>query len=80
MNEVSAELKIAGAIKDAFAVMPHGKECYFRIVRTMDEAAKEIDEFKSKTCGSPYDLALINLNKIQVEQELDLHLIQSMKY
>lgn len=38
--------------------------------QTLEKAATAIDEYKAATCGSPYALAIINLNEIKDPREL----------
>lgn len=45
-------------------------ETLFQSADSIEQAAAHIDEFKAKTCGSAYNVALINLNQMSSPEEL----------
>ena len=67
---LAKELRIVEQIKDLFFKLPYGKETLLQIAGSMDEAAKLIDQYKARSCGSAYNLALVNLNRYPSEGEL----------
>jgi hypothetical protein len=64
------ELQVVQGIADKFKTTPEGATTLVQICRTMDEAAITLDDFKAKTCGSAYSLAVINLNAFPSLAEL----------
>lgn len=67
---VPAELKVVEGIAKLFEAVP-GSTTYVQFASTLESAAVQIDDFKSKTCGSPYSLAVINLNMMTDVREID---------
>ncbi len=64
------DLRLVGLISEKFKTLPHGQDTLFQTSSSVDEAGAQIDAFKAKTCGSAYNLALINLNQFSTPEEL----------
>ncbi len=72
------ELKVISEIANRFKALPALAATLVQTCHTMQEATKTIDDFKSRSCGSPYTLAVINLNMFPGAKELDLLLQSNM--
>jgi len=64
------DIRLAKAIGEAFDKLPLAKDTLFQTAGSIDEAASTIDQFKSKTCGSAYSVAVLNLNQLNQPEEL----------
>ena len=65
------DLRLVEKVREAFIKQqPHGKDTWFECGYTMEQAAKQLDEFKANTCGSKVAVALINLNNFPSMIEL----------
>jgi hypothetical protein len=51
-------------------LQPFGEETFVVEAHSLEAAAEETDRFKAKTCGSAFNLALLNLNGIAATDEL----------
>jgi len=63
--------RVVNAIAEVYGKLPHVAPTVVHVAHTLEEAAKLIDEFKAQTCGSPYTLAVINLNMLTDVREID---------
>lgn len=66
---VPDELKVIGRLYKLINSIPQSGTLV-HLSQSLETAAETIDEFKARTCGSPYSLAIINLNEIKTRQEL----------
>jgi hypothetical protein len=64
------ELRIVETVEKHFKRQATAPDTLFQTCGTIDEAAAMIDDFKNKTCGSAYNVALINLNLFSSPEEL----------
>ena len=65
-------LKIVGEITGrSFARHEESRTTLVQFADSMEEAAKMIDEFKARACGSAYSLALINLTNFPSREEFE---------
>lgn len=69
-RSIPDELKLVGAIELEFKRQPLGSKCLVQHVASVDEAAERVQEFRARTCGSAYSIALINLNSFPSAEEL----------
>lgn len=69
-EEVPEELRVVDGIISAFAQREEAAKTLTLISRNIDDAARQLDEFKARTCGSPVTLAIINLNMFPSVKEL----------
>ena len=63
-----AELKVMDGIYEEFEVLPEAKTTLVQLAHSLEEAAPLIDDFKARSCGSPYSLAIINLNMFHTDE------------
>ncbi|MGD0093950.1 MAG: hypothetical protein ABSE73_28915 [Planctomycetota bacterium] len=68
---VAADLKVIDAIAAAFHKLPQVSPTLAQVAHNLEEAGNLIDDFKRLTCGSPYSLAIINLNMVSDPGEVD---------
>ncbi len=78
MSSVPEELRVVDVILDAFREMPHAEGTLIQKATSLEMAAIMIDNFKAKTCGSPYSSALFNLTGISSPDELSFLLGNSV--
>lgn len=71
MAAVPPELCVAAPLTEALNQLPEAATTLVDTADTLERAALLIDEFKAKTCGSPYSLAIINLNLMNDVRELE---------
>jgi len=64
------ELKIVDLVEAEFKRQPLAQDTLFQKAGSIDEAAVLIDDFKAKTCGSAYNVAIVNLNLLASPEEL----------
>ena len=62
------DLKIVDAIYEEFELLPERKATLVQLCHSLEHAAPAIDSFKARTCGSPYTLAIINLNMFHTDE------------
>src|SRR5689334_25074866 len=67
-DELPAELKVVDAIYEEFELVPERKTTLVQLAHSLEQAAPAIDSFKARTCGSPYTLAIINLNMFNTNE------------
>jgi hypothetical protein len=67
-RDLPPELKVMDGIYEEFEVLPEKQTTLVQIAHTLEEAAPLIDEFKARSCGSPYSLAIINLNMFHTNE------------
>jgi len=75
---VPDELKVIRGVAIAFARLPEMATTLVHVAHSLDEAAPMIEQFKTKSCNSPYSLAVINLNMLTDVNELRLLLQQDV--
>lgn len=68
------DLKVVAGIAEYFKTLEGADKTLLQISGTLEEAATTIDNFKAQTCGSTYDLAVINLNMFGSAKELSFFL------
>ncbi|MCW8133220.1 MAG: hypothetical protein KIS92_22940 [Planctomycetota bacterium] len=64
------EQRIVEQVEGHFKRLRLAQETLFQRASSLEEAAALIDDFKAKTCGSAYNVALINLNLMSSPEEL----------
>ncbi|HYG76652.1 MAG TPA: hypothetical protein VEK08_16735 [Planctomycetota bacterium] len=69
-DSVPEELKVLEGVAKLLRSIP-GTTTYVQFASTLESAAVQIDDFKSKTCGSPYTLSIINLNMMNDVREIN---------
>ena len=69
-SSVPDELKVVTSIATAFKELPAAATTLATSSDGLDDAAAKLDDFKNKTCGSAYSLAVINLNMMNDPREL----------
>jgi hypothetical protein len=67
-RDLPSELKVMDGIYEEFEVLPEKQTTLVQIAHTLEEAAPLIDDFKARSCGSPYSLAIINLNMFHTNE------------
>ena len=78
-KELPDDLRLIEKVREAFVKnQSHGKDTWFECGSTMEQAAKQLDEFKANTCGSAVNVALINLNGCPTRFELEFLLNPSV--
>ena len=73
MYEMAAlpdDQKVVSAIVESLRRMPLAPVTLVQVAFTLEEAARLVDDFKQKTCGSPYTLGVINLNMMTDVREI----------
>jgi len=70
IGALPAEQQILARISREFLKQPMSKDTLFQWANNLEDAAPLIDQFKAKTCGSAYNVALININQLASDQEL----------
>ncbi|MCX7804945.1 MAG: hypothetical protein N3A38_07110 [Planctomycetota bacterium] len=71
-EDLPEPLKIVrDAVGRRFRKYPEAATTLVQIAGTMDEAARLIDQFKARTCGSAYSLAVINLTNFPSQAEFE---------
>lgn len=71
LAQIPEEMRILGNVVVQFAQGPHGAHTLFQTADDLDAAAQVIDSFKARNCGSAYNLAVLNLNELKSDAELD---------
>lgn len=69
-GELPEPQRVVEGILDVFRAGPFKAETWITRAASLEEAAAEADRFKSRTCGSAFNLALINLNGLPGAEEL----------
>lgn len=67
-KDLPDELKVMDGIYEEFEVLPEKQTTLVQLAHNLEEAAPLIDEFKARSCGSPYSLAIINLNMFHTDE------------
>lgn len=62
--------QVMAGIATAFSQLPQGSTTLLQVAHNMEEAALLIDQFKAKTCGSAYSLAVLNINMMDCVEDL----------
>jgi hypothetical protein len=65
------DLKVVDAVCAEFKKQPKSASASVQVVKSVDAAGPVIDAFKAKTCGSAYNVALLNLNQFPSAPELE---------
>ncbi len=71
-QELPTGMRLLEGLKLRFDETDYAPFTLMQTAFSLDEAAEMIDTFKAKTCGSPYSIALINLNHFPGQKFLDL--------
>jgi len=66
--DLPIDLKVVDGIYEEFELLPERKTTLVQVAHSLEEAAPLIDNFKARACGSPYTLAIINLNMFHTEE------------
>lgn len=66
--DLPADLKVVDGIYEEFEVLPEAQTTLVQLAHNLEQAAPLIDAFKARTCGSPYTLAIINLNMFHTDE------------
>jgi hypothetical protein len=69
-RDLPGDLQVMEQISKKFGTTPEAATTFWQVSCSLEEAAKNIDTFKAKTCGSTYNLAVINLNMFAKGDEL----------
>jgi hypothetical protein len=60
-ESIADELRVIDFIEYEFRQLPRGNSTLYHRCATIDEAAEKVQEYRAMTCGSAYNIALINL-------------------
>src|SRR5260221_13356190 len=60
--DLPADLQVIESIFEEFELLPQSRTPLVQKSHSLEQAAPLIDAFNARTCGSPYSLAIINLN------------------
>jgi hypothetical protein len=71
LEGLAEDLRIMDAVAAAFQKLPKAAGAFVQVVKSMGQAGPVIDAFKEKSCGSAYNLAVINLNQFPSAPELE---------
>lgn len=71
MADVPPELQVISGISEAFGQLQESSYTLVQQSRNLEDAAVTIDDFKARTCGSAYSLAIINLNFMTDIREIE---------
>lgn|GEM_PF-2007944 len=71
LKEVPPELQVISGIAEAFGQFNEASRTLVQQSRALEDAAVTIDDFKARTCGSAYSLAIINLNFMTDIREIE---------
>jgi hypothetical protein len=63
-SDLPEELRMVAGVAESFNALPSNVTTWVQICHSLGTAAVAIDDFKAKTCGSPYSLAVININHL----------------
>ena len=66
--DLPEDLKVVDGIAKEFELLPEAKLTLVQVAHSLEQAAPLIDSFKAQCCGSPYSLAIINLNGFQMAE------------
>ena len=77
-QSLPASLSIVEHVQATFSRLPHGAHTNFQLATALDDGARLIDDLKSRTCGSSYDLAVINTLHVKSAAELDFLLSEAV--
>jgi hypothetical protein len=68
---VSDDLKLVDQIAQNFRAEKEAAHTMVQVCRSLEQSAIAIDDFKGKTCGSAFSLAVINLNMFGTKDEFN---------
>lgn len=77
-ESVPAELKVMREIAAEFSRLPDVSTTLVHVAHSIEQAVPIIEQFKVRTCCSPYSLAVINLNMMNNVEELQFLMQQDV--